>query len=78
MDDVVRRRTFTVEGAKQNRAYGEGPTPFAKSHPTSLGCRISGLARPELVVEVEVTAVKGAGGGIQWIGPDAVDPLDAS
>ena len=24
------------------------------------------------------TAVKGAGGGIQWIGPDAVDPLDAS
>ena len=78
LDDVVRRRTFTVKGAKQNRAYGEGPTPFAKSHPTSLGCRISGLARPELVVEVEVTAVKGAGGGIQWIGPEAVDPLDAS
>jgi enamine deaminase RidA (YjgF/YER057c/UK114 family) len=76
--DVVRRRTFTVEGAKQNRAHGEGPTPFVKSHPTSLGCRISGLARPELVVEVEVSAVKGAGANIQWIGPDAVDPLDAS
>jgi enamine deaminase RidA (YjgF/YER057c/UK114 family) len=77
VEDVVRRRTFTVEGAQQNRPYGQGPTPFAKSHPTSLGCRISGLARPELVVEVEVTAVKGAGAGIQWIGPDAVDPLDA-
>lgn len=76
MDDVVRRRTFTVEGAKQNRAYGDGPTPFAKSHPASLGCRISGLARPELTVEVEVTAVKGAGAEIQWIEPDAVDPLD--
>ncbi len=76
VDDVVRRRTFTVHGAQQNRKYGEGPTPFAKSHPTSLGCRISGLARPELVVEVEVTAVKGAGAGIKWIGPDAVDPLD--
>ena len=76
LDDVVRRRTFTVEGAKQNRAHGEGPTPFAKSHPASLGCRISGLARPELVVEVEVTAVKGAGAGIQWIGADPVDPLD--
>ncbi len=76
MDDVVRRRTFTVEGAKQNRAYGDGPTPFAKSHPASLGCRISGLARPELAVEVEVTAVKGAGAEIQWIEPDAVDPLD--
>ena len=75
LDDVVRRRTFTVAGARQNRAYGEGPTPFAKSHPTSLGCRISGLARPELVVEIEVTAVKGAGTGIQWIGPDATDPL---
>jgi enamine deaminase RidA (YjgF/YER057c/UK114 family) len=76
MEDVVRRRTFTVQGARQNRAYGEGPAPFAKSHPTSLGCRISGLARPELVVEIEVTAVKGAGAGIQWIGPDATDPLD--
>jgi len=78
MDDVVRRRTFTVEGAKQNRAYGDGPTPFAKSHPASLGCRISGLARPELAVEVEVTAVKGAGAEIQWIEPDPLDPLDGS
>jgi enamine deaminase RidA (YjgF/YER057c/UK114 family) len=78
IDDVVRRRTFTVEGAQQNRPHGKGPAPFAKSHPTSLGCRISGLARPELVVEVEVIAVKGAGAGIQWIGPDAADPLDAA
>ena len=75
LGDVVRRRTFTVAGTRQNRAYGEGPAPFAKSHPTSLGCRISGLARPELVVEIEVTAVKGAGTDIQWIGPDATDPL---
>ncbi len=78
IDDIVRRRTFTLAGAKQNRAHGEGPAPFAKSHPTSLGCRISGLARPELVVEVEVTAVKGAGVGIQWIGPDVADPLDGA
>ena len=77
LDDVVRRRTFTVQGARQNRPYGEGPAPFAKSHPASLGCRISGLAHPELLVEIEVTAVKGAGTGIQWIGPDATDPLDA-
>jgi hypothetical protein len=34
-------------------------------------------AQPDLVVEIEVTAVKGAGSGIQWIGPNAVDPLDA-
>jgi len=60
------------------RIDGDGPTPFAKNHPTSLGCRISGLARPELVVEVEVSAIKGAGANIQWIGADAVDPLDAS
>ena len=77
LDDVVRRRTFTVQGTQQNRPYGQGPSPFAKSHPTSLGCRISGLARPELVVEVEVSAIKGAGAGIHWIGPDPVDPLDA-
>jgi hypothetical protein len=77
LEDVVRRRTFIVEGAKQNRAHGEGP-PFARNHPRSLGCRISGLARPELVVEVEVAAIKGAGANIQWVGPDAADPLDAS
>jgi enamine deaminase RidA (YjgF/YER057c/UK114 family) len=77
LDDVVRRRTFTTAGARQNRAHGDGPAPFAKSHPASLGCRITGLARPELIVEIEVTAVKGAGANIQWLGPDATDPLDA-
>jgi enamine deaminase RidA (YjgF/YER057c/UK114 family) len=77
LDDVVRRRTFTVDGADQNRPYGQGPAWFAKSCPASLGCRIAGLARSELLVEVEVAAVKGAHAGIEWIGPDAVDPLDA-
>jgi enamine deaminase RidA (YjgF/YER057c/UK114 family) len=76
MDDVVRRRTFTVDGARVNRAFGEGPAPFARSCPASLGCRISALARPELLVELEVTAVKGAGANIERVGPDAVDPLD--
>jgi enamine deaminase RidA (YjgF/YER057c/UK114 family) len=77
LDDAVRRRTFTTAAARPNRAHGEGPAYFAKSRPASLGCRITGLARPELVVEIEVTAVKGASAGIQSIGPDAVDPLDA-
>jgi enamine deaminase RidA (YjgF/YER057c/UK114 family) len=77
MGDVVRRRIFTVDGADQNRPYGQGPAWFAESCPASLGCRIAGLARPELLVEVEVAAVKGAHAGIEWVGPDAVDPLDA-
>src|SRR5262252_3134627 len=51
LDDVVRRRIFTVDGAEQNRAHGEGPAWFAKSGPASMGCRISGLAHPELLVE---------------------------
>ena len=77
LDDVVRRRTFTVDGAEQNRPYGQGPAWFAKSCPASLGCRITGLARAELLAEVEVAAIKGAHAGIEWVGPDAVDPLDA-
>jgi enamine deaminase RidA (YjgF/YER057c/UK114 family) len=76
MDDVIRRRTFTVDSAQVNRPSGSGPTWFANSCPTSLGCRIAGLARPELLVEVEVTALKGAHANIEWVGPDAVDPLD--
>jgi enamine deaminase RidA (YjgF/YER057c/UK114 family) len=76
LDDVVRRQTFTVDHAVVNRPHGEGPAYFAGSRPASLGCRITGLARPELLVEVEVTAVKGAGVGIESLGPDPIDPLD--
>jgi len=76
MEDVVRRRTFTVDGALVNRPHGAGPAWFAKSRPASLGCRVAGLARPELLVEVEVAAVKGAAAGIEWIAPDPVDVLD--
>lgn len=76
LHDVVRRRTFTVQGATANRAHGQRPSPYAASCPASLGCRIAGLARPELLVEVEVAAVKGAGAGIEWIAPDPVDVLD--
>jgi len=78
LDDVIRRRTFTVEGAQVNRRYGEGPAWFVNSCPASLGCRVAGLAHHELLVEVEVAALKGAHANIEWIGPDAVDPLDRS
>jgi len=77
LDDVVRRQTFTVQGADVNRRQGHGPAYFATSRPASLGCRIAGLARPELLVEVEVTAIKGAGTGIESIAADATDPLDS-
>jgi hypothetical protein len=73
---VIRRRTFTVDGARVNRPYGEGPAWFSQSRPTSLGCRVTGLARPELLVEVEAMAIKGAHAGIESIGPADVDPLD--
>ena len=76
LDDVVRRQTFTVDRAQVNRPLGQGPAYFAGSRPASMGCRIMGLARPELLVEVEVMAVKGAGTGIEAIGPDPVDPVD--
>jgi enamine deaminase RidA (YjgF/YER057c/UK114 family) len=74
-DDVIRRRTFTVDRAQMNRPYGEGPAWFARSCPVSMGCRIAGLARPELLVEVEAVALKGAHADITWLGPDATDPL---
>jgi enamine deaminase RidA (YjgF/YER057c/UK114 family) len=74
LGDVIRRRTFTVDGAQVNRRHGEGPAWFARSAPASVGCRIAGLARPELLVEVEVAALRGAGHAIEWIGPDDVDP----
>ena len=76
LDDIVRRQTFTVGAATVNRPYGQGPAYFAGSRPASMGCRIQGLARPELLVEIEVLAVKGAGQGIEAIGPDPVDPVD--
>ena len=67
LDDVVRRRMFTVDGAEQNRPHGEGPAWFAQSRSVSLGCRISGLAHPGMLVEVDAYAVKGASEGIEWL-----------
>ena len=75
LDDVVRRQTFTVERAQITRPYGQGPAYFAGSRPAAMGCRITGLARPELLVEVEISAVKGAGKEIESIGPDPTDPV---
>ena len=70
LDDVVRRRSFTVASAERNRPYGEGPTWFADSRPVSMGCRIAGLADPEMLVEVDAVAIKGAHADIEWLGPD--------
>lgn len=67
LDDVVRRRTFTIDRAEQNRPYGEGPTWFKDSRPVSLGCRISGLAIPEMLVEVDAMAIIGASQDIEWL-----------
>jgi enamine deaminase RidA (YjgF/YER057c/UK114 family) len=69
LDDVVRRRIFTVDAAEQNRPYGEGPGWFADSRPVSMGCRIAGLAQPEMLVEVDAVAIKGAHADIEWLGP---------
>ncbi len=66
---------FNVAGAEV-RPHSELAPYYAGSCPASLGCRIAGLARPELLVEVEVMAVKGAGTDIEWIEPDAIDVLD--
>ncbi len=52
LDDVVRRRSFTIAFAKQNRAYGEGPGWFKESRPISMGCRLESRADPAMLVEV--------------------------
>ena len=69
LDDVIRRRIFTVATAEQNRAYGEGPAWFADSRPVSMGCRIAALAEPEMLVEIDAVAIKGAHAEIEWLGP---------
>lgn len=71
LDDVVRRRSFTTAAAEQNRPYGQGPAWFADSRPVSMGCRIAGLAKPEMLVEIDAWAVKGAHKDIEWLGPDS-------
>ncbi len=75
LDDVVSRRIFTVDGAQQNRTYGDGPAWFAASCPVSMGCRVSALAHPDLLVEVEAIAMKGAHADIDWVEASPNDPL---
>ena len=67
LDDVIRRRTFTVVDAEQNRPHGEGPGWFVNSRPVSLGCRITGLAHPDMWVEIDAVAIKGARENIEWL-----------
>ena len=67
LDDVVRKRNFTVDRAEVNRPYGEGPAWFANSRPSSLGCRIAGLAHQDMLVEVDALAIKGAHADIEWL-----------
>ena len=69
LDDVVRRRSFTIASAEQNRPYGEGPGWFKDSRPVSMGCRIDSLADPAMLVEVDAVAVIGAHADIEWLGP---------
>jgi enamine deaminase RidA (YjgF/YER057c/UK114 family) len=74
LDDVFSRRTFTIDRAQPNRPYSEGPAWFANSCPVSMACRVAGLAHPDLLVEVEATALKGAHADIEWLAPED-DPL---
>ncbi len=71
LDDVVRRRSFTIAPAEQNRACGEGPDWFKDSRPVSMGCRLDSLADPAILVEVDAVAVIGAQANIEWLGLQA-------
>ena len=66
LDDVIRRRIFTVNKATMNRPHKQGPGWFSNSRPVSLGCRIAGLYGPDMLVEVDAMAIKGAHENIEW------------
>ena len=72
-----RTRPMTSRNARNTSA---SRAAARKMHPVYQLRRrsVAGLAPPELLVEVEVAAVKGAHAGIEWIGPDALDPLDSA
>jgi enamine deaminase RidA (YjgF/YER057c/UK114 family) len=76
LDDVVRRQTFTVDGAQVNRPTGRARRTSQAAAPRRWAAASWDSRRPELLVEVEVLAVKGAGQNIQSLGPDGPDPLD--
>ena len=50
-----------------NRRHEHGPERFANSRPVSMGCRISGLYHPHMLVEVDAIAIKGARENIEWL-----------
>ena len=67
LDDIVRRRTFTIDRAEQNRPYGEGPPWFEASRPSSLGCTVDRFASPDAVLTLDAWAIKGAHADIEWL-----------
>ena len=75
LDDVIRRRSLTIASAEQNRPFGEGPAWFKDSRPVSMGGRIDSLADPTMLVEVDAVAIRGAGDGIEWLGPQGSEGM---
>jgi enamine deaminase RidA (YjgF/YER057c/UK114 family) len=61
LEDVVRVRTFVVDiGRWEDVAKAQGEV-FADIRPAATLVQVSALVNPELLVEIEVDAVKGAG-----------------
>ena len=74
--DVVRCRLYITDVGQADRAARAVARYFRDTRPTNTLVQVSGLARPELLVEEEVTAIKGAHANIEWIAADTVDPLE--
>jgi len=68
-----RTATSTWPSASSARRWSPTSSPARPGLPKRAQQQADALA---LLVEVEVAAVKGAHAGLEWIGPDAVDPLD--
>ncbi len=58
--DVVRYRVYVTDISTVEQVTNELARVFQDVHPTSTLVEVSGLIRPELVVEIEVDAIAGS------------------
>lgn len=74
--DVVRSRIYVTDVAVADQAARGLGRRLRGARLAATLVQVRGLARPELLVEVEITAVTGARQDIESIGPDPIDPVD--
>jgi enamine deaminase RidA (YjgF/YER057c/UK114 family) len=75
--DIVRTRVFVTDISRWEEAGRAHYEAFKDHVPASAFYEVSALLHPELLIEIEATAIVGSAGPIEVLGAEQMPPTDA-